>query len=101
MVHTIRAHFLFTKFSTFLPDADNNGYWMSASDIGWTPGHFHWNDGSAVEKSAWASGQPDYAGAGKETCVYFHTGDAKLRDWKCSDPGRILCVLPVAQIACA
>jgi hypothetical protein len=92
---------IFFIFSTFCLYADTIGFWMSASDIGRTPGQFHWEDGSPVDKSEWASGQPDYAGADKEACIYFHTGDAKMRDWRCADYVRILCVLPVTQYACA
>jgi hypothetical protein len=60
------------RFSISCSVPDTHGVWVSASDIGRTPGQFQWIYGSTVDKSMWASGQPDLAGAGKEACVYFH-----------------------------
>jgi Lectin C-type domain len=85
------------KISTFHSVAANNNFWVSASDIGRTPhGQFQWLDGTPVDKASWASGDPNDAKEGKETCVYLYTGDAKLRDESCSDTNRILCEIPAA-----
>jgi Lectin C-type domain len=76
-------------------------FWVSASDIGRTlHGQFQWADGTEVDKSIWASGQPDNSKEGKETCVFLHTGEAKLYDFSCSTTRSILCELPATLSSC-
>jgi hypothetical protein len=70
------------RYLTFFSVADE-WFWVSASDIGRTYGHFHWADGSPVDNIAWQSGQPIDARQGQETCIFLHpdqnwtTGDVQ------------------------
>jgi acetyl esterase/lipase len=89
------------EISTFRSVADWHWIWVSASDRGRTPhGQFQWPDGTPVDNATWYSGQPNDAEEGQETCVYLHSGDAKLGDWSCSDTSRILCEIPAALSTC-
>jgi hypothetical protein len=90
------------EFNFFFSVAESNWFWLSASDIGRTPhGQFQWEDGTPVERTAWARQQPDEAGAGEQTCVYFLTGDYKLYDNRCSRTSGILCEFPLVPNACS
>jgi hypothetical protein len=89
------------KIKTFCSVADWNGFWVSASDIGWTPhGQFQWPDGTPVDKATWASGEPNDAKEGQEACVYLWTAYAKLFKSSCSGTNRILCELHAGLSSC-
>jgi Lectin C-type domain len=81
--------------------AGGYNFWLSASDVGQSPGKFHWSDGTMLDKSVWEGGQPDDFGAGKETCVYFNTQYSKLRDFSCSNTFYTLCEMPSTLNSCS
>jgi hypothetical protein len=83
------------KIKTFRSFAAGYGFWVSASH-----GQFQMPDGTPVDKATWESGEPDEAGAGKETCVFLSTAYAKLLDYSCSNTRNILCEVPAALFSC-
>jgi len=89
------------EISTFRSVADKQQFWVSASDAARTPpGQYQWADGTQVDNSTWASGQPNEAGVGKEMCVGLYTGEAKLFDWICPHTAHFLCEIPAALSSC-
>jgi Lectin C-type domain len=89
------------KIKTFRSVAAWSALWVSASDIGRTPGQFQWPDGTPVDNATWDNRQPNKAKEGQETCVYLYTEDAKLFDISCSDTAAyILCEIPAALSTC-
>jgi Lectin C-type domain len=86
--------------ASFRTVADQRRFWVSATDIGRTPhGQFQWVDETPVDKSTWDSGEPNHAGAGRETCVYLDIRSAKLYDYSCSDNKNIMCEVAASFIA--
>lgn len=77
------------------------GFWVSASDIGQTPGQFHWPDKSPVDPSLWykAGGFPQKYKAGQETCVYFYI-PTSFGDEPCNSASHILCEIPEVLNSC-
>lgn len=93
------------KFSDFFSLSEQNwdGFWLSANDIGQTAGRFVWSDESMVDSTMWdkANGQPSHFAAGKQTCVYLRTSNAKLHDYTCLiDHRYIMCEIPAALFYC-
>jgi hypothetical protein len=95
-----------TYFSLYAHFADIHDFWLSATDIGWAPGYFHWPDDTRVDESTWFPGGGGYApqpynfGAGKEACVWLHTLYAGLFDAECSDISSILFEIPASLSFC-
>lgn len=77
------------------------GFWLSATDINQTAGHFHWSDGTRVDDTLWKGGQPDDFGTGEQTCSVLDTGNAKLFDDSCSAATyNVLCEVSEALSNC-
>lgn len=77
-----------------------NGFWMSASDIGWTLGQFHWTDRTPVDAALWESGQPKDFGAGKNTCVVLRPDLMSFQARSCGFSQHILCEVPQELHSC-
>lgn len=84
------------KILIFCSDVEWREIWVSASDIGRTPGQFYWPDGTLVDTTTWNKGDPNGYGTGKPACVYIANSNAKLCDDSCSDTREILCEVPAA-----
>jgi Lectin C-type domain len=74
--------------------------WLSASDIGSTPGDFKWADATPVDSISWAVNNPNAFREGQETCVVLDMKDGRLRDWDCTKYYFVLCELPKQITAC-
>ncbi|XP_059489941.1 C-type lectin domain family 4 member K-like isoform X1 [Neocloeon triangulifer] len=71
-----------------------DNFWLSASDMGQSAGHFLWGDGSELKHISrwWKDGEPNAFGAERETCVSIYK--SKLFDQPCSDKTFFVCQLP-------
>jgi hypothetical protein len=83
-MRTVRPHgqcqyiLLDKKMSLNIPDE----FWVGASDInGREPGHFFWADRREVDRTWWATSEPNSQSRGQQTCVVVKKG--KLRDEPC------------------
>lgn len=77
-------------------------FWLAASNSGGRGAGkaFSWSDGVKVDAAAWASGQPNDMGPGKDACVEFSVNQGKLGDRKCSQRLPILCEVPEKMYPC-
>jgi len=75
-------------------------FWLSASDIGRQPGHFHWSDGTPLGKNMWDEGILDAFGADKQACVALVVEVAALSDYACTQVSNVLCEVSPAFLSC-
>lgn len=59
-------------------------YWIGASDIGHQAGQFYWRDGTKVDDSLWAAGNPNDFKVGQRTCINMAFSTGLLADYNCS-----------------
>ncbi len=77
--------------------------WIGLDDLR-TEGGFHWADGTALDFTAWSSGEPNDAG-GNEDCAYMKSSGTNWNDTPCSESRKALCECeagyrPPARPAC-
>lgn len=92
LFHLVRIFILIFKFVV-----GDHHFWVSASDVGQTPGHIHWADGSLVEHSMWRAGEPNQFGRGTESCVVFDSQHKLLLDEHCTDRKYVMCEVPEVE----
>jgi len=84
--------------------AGNVGFWVGASDIGWSLGQFFWTDGTRVNNGLWYGGggvPRKFNSTNNKTCVYLHPATSKLYHENCIDEMRsILCEVPPKYNSC-
>jgi Lectin C-type domain len=79
------------------------GFWVGASDIGWSLGQFFWTDGTRVNNGLWNGGAVPrkFNSTNNKTCVYLYPATSKLYHENCTDEMRsILCEVPPNYTSC-
>lgn len=61
---------------------DDEYYWVGASDVGRKAGDFYWRDGTKLDNTLFAKGDPNQFKEGQKTCVNF--AFTLLYDYECS-----------------
>jgi len=73
-------------------------FWVSASDIGHSPGHFHWGNGAQVDDALWHKlepVEPNEFGDDLDTCANVRSNETEARvflaDDRCTDEHFFIC----------